>query len=265
MKNKIYISLLFLLMFSLAACNSTPAEPTQTPTPAASATLDYCSPTNMRIGASKVNELTRAFDDYSKLASNVNQTQLLQLIPSMQAVSRQAETQTVPVCLKNMKLLQLNYMNTVVNTLIAFMGNSKSSQISAGIAQSRTLHQQYDLEYARLLGITLAPTVTITPGPSPTPRPSTAPVTVAPTVAATTALPQSIIINPGPAAVNLRVSPDLNAGVVVKMDKGLSTPALGITADGQWILVQVPGQPNQKAWCYAALVTLTGKPPVVTP
>jgi hypothetical protein len=270
MRNKIFIFLILIAILVPVGCTPTPAPvtpaaPIQTVAPAVTETPDLCSPVNVRIGVTKVHELTREFDDYAKLASNLTQAQLLQLIPSMQAVSRRAQSQAVPACLKTLKILQLNYMDTVDNTLIAFMGNTNTQQISTGIAQGRSLHQQYDVEAARLLGITLAPQPSSTPGASASAPASDTPATAASPSAATAAPSTATITNPGPNLINLRASPNFNATAKATLAKGLTAAAIGVTADGQWIEVEIPGKPGEKAWCYASNVQVTGKLPIVTP
>jgi hypothetical protein len=61
-------------------------------------------------------------------------------------------------------------MNTVINTLVAFMGGADQAAVDQGIALARDQHDQYTLELARLLGLTVEPASTIivptqTPGP----------------------------------------------------------------------------------------------------
>jgi hypothetical protein len=49
-------------------------------------------------------------------------------------------------------------MNTVINTLIAFVGGADQTTLNEGITRARQEHDQYTIELARLLGITLPPT-----------------------------------------------------------------------------------------------------------
>jgi hypothetical protein len=48
-------------------------------------------------------------------------------------------------------------MNSVIDTLIAFMGGADTETLEQGIAIARELHDQYTLELARLLGLTVVP------------------------------------------------------------------------------------------------------------
>ena len=99
----------------------------------------------------------REFDDYSTLASSTPNAQMMNLIPDMQRIRREAEDQEIPACLSTLKQIQLAHMNTVLQTLLAFVGQADANTINAGIAQARDLHTKYDVEIARLLGITLPP------------------------------------------------------------------------------------------------------------
>jgi len=245
-----------LLAFSLliAACGRTPA-PEITQTPAATSTPDLCSSENLPGAAAKVNKLMREFDDYSSLASNTPQSQLVVIIPEMQRILREAEDQTLPACMQNLKGMQLAHMQIVIQTLMAFMSSSDVNLVNAGISQARELHGQYDIELARLLGITLVP------------RPTQAPAGATPQ---SNELPPSaaLVTNPGPNSVNLRSAPGLDAPEAAVLAASASTVALGRSADDQWIMVEIPGQPGQAAWLYSTLVQLSvpiAQLPIVNP
>lgn len=159
---RILFPLALIISLFLAACGGN-ATPAPTETPAVTATADLCSAENLPNEALKVNKLMREFDDYSSLASNTPQGQLVVIIPELQRLLRDAEDLTVPPCLQTLSNLQKAHMGTVVQTLIAFMNNTDVNVVNAGIAQSRDLHTQYEVELARLLGVTLAPTPTLIP------------------------------------------------------------------------------------------------------
>ena len=145
------IILAFILAFSvfISACGN---KGTEAP--------DLCSSENLPAEVIKVNNLMREFDDYSELASNTPQAQLTTVIPDLQRILRDAEDQTVPACLETLKKLQLAHMNIVAQTLMAFLNSSDLNEVNAGIAQARDLHNQYDVELARLLGVTVVPPAT---------------------------------------------------------------------------------------------------------
>jgi hypothetical protein len=151
--SRIYFTLV-LIPLLLTACGR---QVVATQAPVSTSTPDPCSAENLPAEVIKVNNLMREFDDYSSLASNTPQEQLVKVIPELQRIQRAAEDLAVPACLQTLKQLELAHMNTVVQTLLAFLGSADLQMVNDGIAQARELHNQYDIEMARLLGITLIP------------------------------------------------------------------------------------------------------------
>jgi hypothetical protein len=149
--------------------------PTFTPTATATeiiptSTPDPCADENIEGEVAKVHKFMREFDDASVLAANMPREQLADAIAGLQKLRRDAEEQLVPQCLVVLKTYQIAHMNTVINTLIAFLGNSDQAIIDQGIALARQQHDQYTLELARVLGLTiipesdlLTPTATVNP------------------------------------------------------------------------------------------------------
>jgi hypothetical protein len=257
MKAKIPLAI-FVIALLLTACGGRTAvdvsTTTDTETPAPTFTPDPCLSQNLPDEVAKVNKLMREFDDYSELASNTPQTQLIQIIPDMQRILRDAEDQQVPPCLSKLKEYQLAHMNVVVKTLMTFMGNADAQLINAGISQAQQLHNRYDLEMARLLGITLT-----------TVPPTLTPVQGTPATGTGGTSASGFVTNTGTEAIVLHASPDPNGGGIAMLEAGLTTSALGKTSDGKWIQVEVPNQPGQKAWVDASLVAVSGDLPTVTP
>lgn len=250
MKNKTTLILL-LVGLMLTACgrgqlvNTTPDIPESTVTP------NPCISPNLDAEVTKVNDLMREFDDYAELASHTPKEQLVDIIPELQRILREAEKQTVPACLETLKKHQISHMSVVVQTLLAFISNADLQLINAGISQAQQQHIQYETEMARLLGITLVAPPTFPPLAGTPESSATATIIFA--------------TNSSASVITLLSSPDPNAGGVSVLEAGLTTVAVGQTADGAWILVEVPGQPGQKAWVDATLVALSGPLPVATP
>jgi len=142
---------LFLVFSWLAtACGGAPQTVEATGTP------DPCAPENIKAEVEKIHRWMREFDDASVLAANTPRERLNPEIAALQAIRRSAEDQAVPVCLRDLKAYQINHMNTVIDTLIAFVGGTANQEnMNQGIARARQLHDQYTLEMARLLGITV--------------------------------------------------------------------------------------------------------------
>jgi len=154
----------------LAACAApTPAPPTAVPTapptpvPPPTATPDPCAPENLQEAIIPVDRLMREFDDASLLAQNTPQELLLTPISDLQRIRREAEDQEIALCLLDLKSYQVAHMNSVIDVLIGFLKGADADLINQGSAQARQLHDQYTLELARLLGITLVPMASETP------------------------------------------------------------------------------------------------------
>jgi len=145
MKNKILITLIFLSNFLLTACGAKTAAPkVESPAPVSTVKPDPCSESALPGEVTRVNDLMREFDDYSKLASSTPQDQLVQVIPPMQEIRRRAQSQEIPDCLSGLKSLQVKHMDAVIEVLLAFMGGAQPENVNQGIAQARELHLQCD-------------------------------------------------------------------------------------------------------------------------
>ena len=187
----------FILTIILSACGSPPAPvatsaPTLTQTsvpPTITTTPDPCSKGQLEAEVQRVNKHMREFDDASTLASNVPRDRLSDSVADLQRIRREAEDEPIPDCLTNLKTYELAHMNTVITTLLAFMhvsdpqsihcndtkNNPDAQAICQTIALAGQQHDQYLLELARLLGLTVVPATQATaetpPAPSETPTP----------------------------------------------------------------------------------------------
>ena len=269
-----FLLLVIISTTLLAGCISLPAVPassTETLPPANSAvgsdiptgtpevaplptyTPDLCSPEQVVNSIHPVNQLIREFDDMAALSSNGTRDQLLTFISELQRIRRSSEDLTVPVCIKDLKELSIVYMNTYIQTLLAFTGGAEEASINQGISLSRQLHNQYMVEMARLQGIyappTQVPTATLVD-----PKATPAPVMPTPMVPVAT--------NLGISTVELRTQPAIDALVMGALAPGQSALALGQNQAGTWILVEVPGQAGTTAWVYGPLLTLSGPQPL---
>jgi hypothetical protein len=166
----------FVISVVLSACTAAPptsTAPAPTPTeiiPTITTTPNPCASENLPAEVQKIHKFMREFDDASSLAASRPREQLSDAIAELQKIRRDAEDQQAPPCLTNLKTYQISHMNSVINTLIAFMGGSDQQAVDQGIALARQQHDLYTLELARLLGITVVPAtvvpaVTITPTP----------------------------------------------------------------------------------------------------
>jgi hypothetical protein len=241
-------------LLSLTACGAGGTGPG-----AGTATPDLCAPENAVASASRVNDLMREFDDGADLASHLAADQLVTVIPSLQQIRRRAEDQAAPDCLARLKTLQVTYMNTVIDTLLAFVSGASPDQLAQGIALARRQHEDYNQELAHVLGATYVPPDTLSSAATATASPA------AQTPMAASATPAAWVTNSGTGQVNIRARPAADGAVLAVLEAGLSVPAVGKTADGQWI--QVTDSQGGTGWIYAAIVTVVGAAalPVVTP
>ncbi len=157
--------------------------PVATGTPAATATPDACSPANMQTAALDFNSLAREFDDSAIIAQNTPREQLAGPIADLQRVRRASEDYQVPECLVTLQNLQLAYMNTYLDAIVALFATNQNPDATAVVDGQRVLLQhalteqdsavinqnivaamQYRESYldemAKILGITRVPSPT---------------------------------------------------------------------------------------------------------
>lgn len=170
----------FILVFVvvLAGCGGAPVTPAATnteqagpspasatsaisssaePDPGSSTTPDLCSTELIEAEVQKVHRHMREFDDASILASKMPREDLSESIAGLQRIRREAEDEEIPSCLINLKSHQVEHMNSVIGTLIAFIGGADRASLEQSILIAREQHDRYTLELARLLGLTVVP------------------------------------------------------------------------------------------------------------
>lgn len=165
-----------------ASTEAATQPPVSTDAASISGTPDLCISPQIEAEAQKVQKHMREFDDASILASSVPQAQLNTSIADLQRIRREADDEVVPACLTNLKVYQISHMNSVINTLLAFMrskdplsidcvdiqSQTEEEAVCQNIALARQQHDQYLVELARVLGLTVVPA---TPAASETPTP----------------------------------------------------------------------------------------------
>ena len=188
----------------------------------------------------------REFDDASLLAQYTPRNQLNPSISTLQRIRRDAEDQPVPTCLVTLKQRQLAHMNTVINTFLGLLSGADEDTINQNITLARQQHDQYVMELASLLGLTVPAPSTGTPNQD----------------------SGIFVFNPGQTPIELRSEPDANAQGLGFLDVGASTMAVGRNADGSWIQVAVPDQPGLSVWVSSSSIQLSGSPealPITAP
>jgi hypothetical protein len=161
---KFFPLLLPLVLLFVTACGgqSAATQTTILPTLTLSPDEDPCSSQNLPATIEPINDLMREFDDASQLAANLPAAQLPEAISNLQRIRRATEDAQIPACLSALKTHQLNHMNLMIQTLLAFVGGANQQDLNNGVEQARKEHDLYSLEIVRLLGVTLAP-LTATP------------------------------------------------------------------------------------------------------
>ena len=160
-----------------------PTSPAVTQEPGSqdgSTTPDPCLSPQIEETAQKVHSYMREFDDVSNLAAALPQAQLSDSISELQRIRREADDEPVPACLTALKNYEVQHMNAAIGTFLAVLrlksaepidclnaGNSPEQQaFCQNFALATQYHDQYLLELARVLGITMVPA---TPGAATTP------------------------------------------------------------------------------------------------
>jgi hypothetical protein len=183
-----------ILMMLVSGCGSTviPTESIPTVTDTAMPTLtitmtmtpDLCASENIKAEVDKVHKHMREFDDASVLASSIPRQQLSTSISNLQKIRREAEDELIPSCLTKLKDYEILHMNSVINSLIAFMSatdlqavdcvdveqSTEEEAFCQTIDAARQQHDQYVLELAKILELPIVtPGATITASETATP------------------------------------------------------------------------------------------------
>ena len=188
------LTLVLILTMLVSGCGGTVVTPESIPTATHTAmptltitittTPDLCAPENIKAEVDKVHRHMREFDDAARLAASMPREQLSVPTADLQKIRREAEDEPVPPCLSTLKDYQIKHMNSVIDTLIAFMGindplavdcveieqNTEEEVICQSIATARQQHDQYILELARILELPIiTPGATLAASKAPTP------------------------------------------------------------------------------------------------
>jgi hypothetical protein len=163
----VIITVLAVIVIATSLLNIRPPQP-QIPTaantlpPTLTNTPDPCSEENLQVLVPIFNRNSRAFDDLSVIAQNTPREQLVPIVSQLQEIRRAAEDYAVPSCMSKAKEYQLAYMNTFIDTLLALYSSLTSkltdqdvNLINQGMGLAIQYHDQYMIETARLLGVTL--------------------------------------------------------------------------------------------------------------
>lgn len=243
-----------IIVFCAWALWSSRAEP---PSVIAIVPTPECSPQALPPGYYSMNGALREFDDALLLAVNVPREMVVSQVEQLQRVRRTVEAEHTPACLAGFKASLLQYMNRVLELLVAFVGGAAPDSVMRGLVDASQLREPIYQHIAQLTGATVTPPPTPQPLPSGTPEAGLGiPVTGAAELRATVTHSEG---------VNLREGPGVLYNFQVVLGPGTLLQVLGTDSSRQWLLVAGPA--GQQGWVFLPLVLLEGDPaslPVVT-
>jgi len=103
-----------------------------------------CSKAEVQQYTDAVKSATQRFDDSLQLANNTARIALAPIVRDMQAIRRETEAITVPVCATKAKGALINYMDAAINAFIAFMAQKPNSEIQSLmnlVSASKTVYE----------------------------------------------------------------------------------------------------------------------------
>jgi hypothetical protein len=197
--------------------------------------------------------LLRRFEDAAALAVNLTRDRVVDQVEQLQSIRRDVESLPVPACQSPVKMHMLNYMNQVVDLLVAFVGGVQPDLVFRGLSSTEGLRAALHSAMAYLTG------ATVTPYPTAfqfsaliTSSPAAIPVT---DVSATPSVETQIYaVVSNDQGANLRAEPNSDSAFVLALPPETVVSVQGVSADRLWIYVSVSG--GEVGWLYAPLLTL---------
>ena len=229
-KTIIFISIVAMFISSCSLIeNFLPEDPTPVPsTPMPTATPDPCAAENLLEEVEKIQDLVNEFQDSWIAANSTPQVMIILPIMELQAVRRDLQKLDVPVCEEAIKTASLKYMNSTINYLVFFMANPDPTDenLIASQQNGQVLWQVVLEEFNKVLtsaGLVSEelPDIGIT-----------APQTTDSGV---------IVGNESTQGVNVRSEPNINAGIISRLEPGMQAIGLARNESGDWLLVNLDG------------------------
>lgn len=263
----IVITFFSFLFLSNCVANSSGARIVDTPE------MNLCAPGFVAEVVKPLTALMQAFDDTTDIAYYMPRPQVSAQITELQSYRRQVTMIEVPSCLLQLKAAQIKYMDSVINTLLAFLGGAKGEVTISGLEISLQFRARYENELTNLLGVTSTPrptTIALSEGQlivsSPTGTQisnSSTPsiVEVSPTVIPVqdTATPtpfSAMAVVSNPEGVNVRFGPGVLYGYDTVIPQYEELEILGKSENGEWLLVADSSSLGALGWIFAPLVQL---------
>jgi hypothetical protein len=152
------INLLFLIAFSfiltsvISGCSTEPEVQPPDSTLVAMDNIDPCGDELLETTATPLTSLMEIFDDGADIAANSPHEQLAEPIANLQALRREAEDLEVPICLAKLKTAQIDYMNSVIDTLLMFLSLQDEDVVMVGVEISDELRAIYETQVSEIFG-----------------------------------------------------------------------------------------------------------------
>jgi hypothetical protein len=218
---------------------------------------DECDPARISQSFQPFDSLLQSFDDKLVIAFNVPPEMVVEPSMRMQDERRALANLEAPDCLQPLKAHMLDYMDGILNVLIAFMSGASPDQTRAALEVAQPMRIALEAELAGLLG------ATVTPLAMQAPRDEIIPVTGAETQATQPPAPTvsevpSLSTVSNSKGANLRFGPSVNDSFQYVLEAGTVVELMGISQDGEWFLVRVPDFEDQQGWVFGPL--LAGSP-----
>jgi hypothetical protein len=257
MVHNLLFCLLVVLLFS--ACSPSPSEDDPVLLP------DPCAPENIHMTIKPLDMLMGAFEDTTAVAYKMPRQMVADQITVLQEIRRDVSDKDVSSCLNDLKRVQIEYMDSVINTLLAFLEGAPGQVTTKGLGSSWELRSRYFDELERLLGVTLTPRPTeihwtpqvflepteqiTVPVETNTPIP-TRTVKFTPTIFSTIAM----VVNPRGANVRSGPSVLYESRLVIPTEEMVEV--IGRLENGEWLLIRKPEMPEGTGWVFTELVKL---------
>ncbi len=200
-----------------------------------------------------MNSLLRRFDDAMILAINVSRDQVVDQVEEIQTIRRQVEELPVPACQTPVKTRMVDYMNQVVDLLVAFVGGVQPDLVFRGLSTTSGLRESMEAAMADFTGATVTPFPTSFPLGSLVTEDVSIPVTgTSETPAAQAAVTAIVTSEQG---ANLRAEPSSDSTLVMSLAPNTQVDVLGVSADQFWVYVTI--SESVKGWLYVPLITVS--------
>ena len=215
--------------------------------------LDKCDPARISQSFQPFDSLLQSFDDKLVIAFNVPPEMVVEPSMRMQDERRALANLEAPNCLQPLKVHMLDYMDGILNVLIAFMSGASPDQTRAALEVAQPMRVALEGELAGLLGATVTPLAMQSPWNEMIPVTGAKPQATQPPAPTASEVPSLSTVSNSKGA-NLRFGPSVNESFQYVLEAGTVVELIGISQDGDWLLVRVPDLKDQQGWIFGPLL-----------